>query len=45
MLYHYIRLVTLQDYCFRTNKRKWAKALGVELKAFLLTTQTSRGYK
>jgi len=43
MLYHYIRLVTLQDYCFRTNKRKWAKALGVELRAFLLDNPQFKG--
>ena len=43
MLHHYIRLVTLQDYCFRTKKRKWAKALGVELKAFLADNPQFKG--
>jgi hypothetical protein len=43
MIHHYIRLVTLQDYCFRTNKRKWAKALGVELKAFLADNPQFKG--
>jgi len=44
MTQHYLRLVTLQAYCFRTNKRKWAKALGVELKAFLADNPTFRKY-
>ena len=35
MTQHYLRLVTLQDYCFRTKKRRWAKALGVKLREFL----------
>ena len=44
MLNHYIRLVTLQNYCFRTNKRKWAKALGIELKAFLADNPDFKRY-
>ena len=44
MTQHYLRLLTLQDYCFRTNKRRWAKAIGEELKAFLLDNPTFRKY-
>ena len=44
MAYHYMRLIALQDYCFRTNKRKWAKTLGEEIKAFLLDNPQFRGY-
>jgi hypothetical protein len=43
MIHHYLRLVTLQDYCFRTKKRKWAKALGIELKAFLADNPQFKG--
>ena len=44
MTQHYLRLLTLQDYCFRTNKRRWAKAIGIELKAFLLDNPTFRKF-
>jgi len=44
MTQHYLRLLTLQEYCFRTRKRKWAKALGEELRAFLADNPNFRGY-
>jgi hypothetical protein len=40
----YMRLVALQDYCWRTNKRKWAKALGEEIKALLIDFPQYRAY-
>lgn len=40
----YLRLLTLQNYCFRTNKRRWAKALGAQLKAFLIDNPSFRNY-
>ena len=43
-MWHYMRLVALQEYCWRTNKRKWAKALGEEIKAFLLDHPQFRAY-
>jgi len=44
MTQHYLRLLTLQDYCFRTRKRKWAKALGAQLRDFLADNPNFRRY-
>lgn len=42
--HHYMRLRYLQDYCFRTNKKTWAKRLGIELKHFLLDNPQFKGF-
>jgi len=44
MIAHYFRLMALQDYCFRTNKKRWAKALGVEMRHFVLDNPQIRQY-
>lgn len=44
MTAHYARLVRLQDYCFRTNKKRWAKKLGAELRDFLLDNPSFKAY-
>ena len=41
---HDMRLTALQEYCWRTNKRRWAKALGEELKAFLIDNPSFRAF-
>lgn len=41
---HYIRLVRLQAYCFHTNKKRWAKKLGADLRDFLIDNPTFKTY-
>jgi len=41
---NYIRLVTLHEYCWRTGKRQWAKAIGQKLKEFLIDNPQFRTY-
>jgi hypothetical protein len=40
----YLRLITLQEYCWRTNKRRWAKAIGEKLRNFLIDNPAFRAY-
>jgi hypothetical protein len=44
MIAHYFRLMALQDYCFRTNKKRWAKAIGIEMRNFVLDNPQIRQY-
>lgn len=44
LLNHFIRLRALQQACFERNKRRWAKALGQELRALVQDNPELRDY-
>jgi hypothetical protein len=44
LLNHFIRLRALQEQCFYRNKRRWAKALGHELRALVQDNPELRDY-
>jgi len=44
LLWHFIRLQTLQMECFRRNKHRWARSLGEELKALIADNPELKKY-
>jgi hypothetical protein len=44
LISHYVRLRTLQQACFERGKRRWAKALGQELRALVADNPELRDY-